>query len=48
MQKYLVLPCIDRDYFCMYFFILCIFFNYYKYSVYGGYGGSFHGNYRVL
>lgn len=25
MQKYLVFPCVDRDHFCMYFFILRIF-----------------------
>lgn len=48
MQKYLVFPCVDRDYFCMYFFILRIFFGDHEYRIYGTHGGNDDGNHRVL
>lgn len=48
MQKYLVLAGVDRDHFCMYFFVLRLLFDYYQYSVYGDHGGIYDGNHRVL
>ena len=40
MQKYLVFPCVDRDHFCMYFFILRIFFCDHQHRVHGPHGGD--------
>ena len=48
MQEYLVLPCVDRDHFCMYFFILRIFLYYDQCSAHGGNSGIYNGNHRIL
>ena len=47
MQKYLVFPCVDRDHFCMYFFILRIFLRDHQHRIYGPHaaaGTVFNGN----
>ena len=48
MQKYLVFPCVDRDHFCMYFFILRIFLRDHQHRIYGPHGGDHNGNHGIF